>query len=63
MSFIAKQAENFTDSRIKFRRASDDSIYCIMEPATVAKHRKAGTLEKFLQEQRESGLVIKTFRD
>lgn len=52
-----------TDSRVKFRRPDDDSIYCVMEMATVEKHRKAGTLEKFLKERRESGVVIKTFRD
>lgn len=63
MGLVADKAKDFTDSRIKFRRPEDDSIYCIMEPATVARHRKAGTLEKFLREQRESGVVIRTFRD
>lgn len=62
MTFVNEIAKNETDCRIKFRRVADNSVYCIMEPATVARHRKAGTLDSFLKEQRESGVVIKTFR-
>jgi len=63
MTYANKVADAETDCRIKFRRVADQSIYCIMEPATVARHRKAGTLDKFLDEQRESGIVIRTIRD
>lgn len=62
-SSIQKTSEMGTDCRIKFRRPSDNSIYCIMAPATVARLRKSRQLEKYLVEQRESGIVIRTTRD
>ncbi len=63
MNFRETLLKNETDSRIKFRRVSDNSIYCVMNPNTVARHRKAGTLESFLKTQLDSGIVIRTFKD
>ncbi len=63
MNLMRELALEETDCRIKFRRVSDNSVYCVMSPETVARHRKAKTLDSFLDEQRESGIVIRTFRD
>ena len=62
MNFRETLLKNETDSRIKFRRVSDNSIYCVMNPNTVAAYRKAGTLDSFLKQQKDSGIVIRTFR-
>lgn len=63
MNFKKELVKNETDSRIKFRRVSDNSVYCVMAPLTVARHRKAGTLDSFLKNQLDSGIVIRTFVD
>ena len=63
MTYVRKIVKDETDSRIKFRRPEDDSVYCVMSPATVARYRKAKTLDSFLTTQRESGIVIRTIRD
>ena len=63
MSWMDKIVKNETDCRIKFRRVSDNSVYCIMTPGTVALHRKANSLESFLTTQRDSGIVIRTIKD
>ena len=62
MNFRETLLKNETDSRIRFRRVSDNSVYCIMCPNTLARYRKAGTLNDFLKNQDESGIVIRTFR-
>ena len=63
MNFKSELLKNETDCRVKFRRVSDNSIYCVMEQKTVERYRKAGKLDSFLKNQRESGVVIRTFRD
>jgi len=63
MNLLQENAKNETDCRIKFRRVSDNSVYCVMNPLTVERYRKDGTLDSFLKNQRESGIVIRTFKD
>ena len=62
MNFRETLLKNETDSRVKFRRVSDNSVYCVMESGTVERYRNAGMLESFLKTQRDSGIVIRTFR-
>lgn len=59
---IKENAENETDCRIFFRRVSDNSVYCVMAPATVARFRKAGELDNYLSQQRDSGIVIRAIK-
>ena len=62
MNLLKESAKLETDSRIRFRRVSDNSVYCVMSPLTMERYRKAGTLDSFLKNQRDSGIVISTFR-
>jgi hypothetical protein len=48
-----------TDSRVFFRRPEDDTIYCVLSPLSIAKLRKHRELDNYLQQQRDSGIVIK----
>ena len=59
MNLINENAKNITDCRIKFRRVSDDTIYCILAPATFKRLNKANELDSFLKKQRDSGIVIR----
>lgn len=59
MTFINKIADQETDHRIKFRRVSDDSIYCVLAPATFKRLQKANELDSFLKKERDSGIVIR----
>jgi len=59
MNLINENAKDITDSRIKFRRPEDDSIYCILAPATFKRLNKANQLEAFLKKERDSGIVIR----
>ena len=51
--------KNPTDSRIFFRRA-DLSCYAVLSPARVDELRRKHRLEKFLDAERESGIIIPT---
>jgi hypothetical protein len=59
MTFINEVAKNETDCRIKFRRVSDDSIYCVLAPLTFKRLQKANELDAFLKKERDSGIVIR----
>lgn len=63
MNLLKETAKNETDCRIKFRRITDNSVYCVMSPETVERYKKAGTLNMFLKNQRDTGIVIRTFKD
>lgn len=55
---IANMKGADTDSRVFFRRP-DNSIYAILQPATLRQMRKQHCLERFLKRERNSGVVIK----
>lgn len=62
MTYTNKIADQETDSRIKFRRVSDDSIYCVLAPATFKRLQKANQLDSFLTKERDSGIVIRPIK-
>ena len=55
---IANMQSEGTDPRVFFRR-SDDSIYAILGPGHLRRLKRARQLRNYLQEQRESGVVIR----
>lgn len=59
MTFINEKAKDETDCRIKFRRDSDNSIYCVLAPLTFKRLHKANELDSFLAKERDSGIVIR----
>lgn len=56
---IANMKGEGTDSRVFFRRPEDDSIYAILDPARIRHLKRRRALDKFLTQQRQSGVVIK----
>lgn len=58
---IANLLSPETDNRVFFRRP-DNTIYAIIGPAGINVLRKRHHLEIYLQQQRDSGVVIKIAR-
>jgi hypothetical protein len=63
MNLLQENAKNETDCRIKFRRVSDNSVYCVLAPVTFKSLSEANQLDDFLKKERDSGIVIRTFKD
>lgn len=63
MNLLQENAKNETDCRIKFRRPNDNSVYCVLSPVTFERLSKANQLDDFLKKERDSGIVIRTFKD
>ena len=54
---IANILSEGTDSRVFFRRP-DETIYAILGPDRIRYLKRIHGLDKFLRQQRESGVVI-----